>query len=171
MKIKAIGRYAYDLLRGHQQQIEKNQYEEHLDQQLMAEQEKLAQRTTGGYINPYQNNPYQGMGQAQSALGAMNTQGMGNVFYGGGGGGGSLGVAMGGGQFNPLPAPDLEAGAWAAAISELENLWLVKFGSKWVHAPELDEFYQVACERLIKVKKMESHHITSISTPVYRIIE
>jgi hypothetical protein len=166
MKIKTIGRYAYDLLRGHQQQIEKNQYEEHLDQ-LRKEQDKL--RTTGGYLSPYQN--AQGMGQAQTDLGAMNTQGMGGVFYGGGGGGGVLGVAMGGGQFNPLPAPDLEAGAWAAAISELENLWLVKFGSKWVHAPELDEFYQVACERLIKVKKMESHHITSISTPVYRIIE
>jgi hypothetical protein len=166
MKIKTLGRYALDMLRGQQQQVEKNQYEEHLDQ-LRKEQEKL--RTTGGYLSPYQN--AQGMGQAQTALGAMNTQGMGSVFYGGGGSGGSLGVAMGGGQFNPLPSPDLESGAWAAAISELENLWLVKFGSKWVHAPELDEFYQVACERLIKVKKMESHHITSISTPVYRIIE
>ena len=166
MKIKTLGRYALDMLRGQQQQVEKDQYEEHLDQ-LRKEQEKL--RTTGGYLSPYQN--AQGMGQAQTALGAMNTQGMGSVFYGGGGSGGSLGVAMGGGQFNPLPSPDLESGAWAVAISELENLWLVKFGSKWVHAPELDEFYQVACERLIKVKKMESHHITSISTPVYRIIE
>lgn len=174
MKIKALSRYALDMLRGQQQQVEKNQYEEHLDQLRKEQQELDAQRTRGGYISPYQNNPYQGMGQAQSALGAMNTQGMGTVFYGGGGSGGSggsLGVAMGGGQFTSLPTPDLEAGAWAAAISELENLWLVKFGSKWVHAPELDEFYQVACERLIKVKKMESHHITSISTPVYRIIE
>jgi len=169
MKIKTLGRYALDMLRGHQQQLEKTQYEEHLDQ-LRAEQQELdAQRTRGGYLSPYQNAT---QFDAQTALGAMNTQGMGNVFYtGGGGGGGTLGVAMGGGQFTPLPAPDLEAGAWAAAISELENLWLVKFGSKWVHAPELDEFYSVACERLIKVKKMESHHITSISTPVYRIIE
>ena len=178
MKIKTLGRYALDMLRGQQQQVEKNQYEEHLDQ-LRKEQAAImcaqVNQNQGGYISPYQNaqqnhSPY--MGQAQSALGAMNTQGMGNVFYtGGGGGGGTLGVAMGGGQFNPLPSPDLESGAWVAAISELENLWLVKFGSKWVHAPELDEFYSVACERLIKVKKMESHHITSISTPVYRIIE
>ena len=166
MKIKALSKYAIDMLRGQRQQDEKNQYEEHLDQ-LRAEQQELdAQRTRGGYLNPYQ-----GMGQAQSALGAMNTQGMANVFYGGGGSGGSLGVAMGGSQFNPLPAPDLESGAWAAAISELENLWLVKFGSKWVHQPQLDEFYSVACARLINAKKMESHHITSISTPVYRIIE
>ena len=168
MKIKTLGRYAIDMLRGQRQQDEKNQYEEHLDQ-LRAEQQELdAQRTRGGYVSPYQN---AAQFDAQKALGAMNTQGMGNLFYGGGGGAGGLGVAMGGGQFTPLPTPDLEAGAWAAAISELENLWLVKFGSKWVHAPELDEFYQVACERLIKVKKMESHHITSISTPVYRIIE
>jgi hypothetical protein len=170
MKIKTLGRYALDMLRGQQQQVEKNQYEEHFDQLKKSQAAMMcAQANQNGYVSPYQN--AQGMGQAQTALGAMNTQGMGGVFYGGGGGGGVLGVAMGGGQFNPLPAPDLEAGAWAAAISELENLWLVKFGSKWVHAPELDEFYQVACERLIKVKKMESHHITSISTPVYRIIE
>ena len=171
MKIKTLGRYALDMLRGQRQQDEKNQYEEHLDQ-LRKEQASImcAQANQNGYLSPYQNAT---QFDAQTALGAMNTQGMGNVFYtgGGGGGGGTLGVAMGGIQSQPLPPPDLESGAWAAAISELENLWLVKFGSKWVHAPELDEFYQVACERLIKVKKMESHHITSISTPVYRIIE
>ena len=166
MKIQAIGRYAIDVLRGRQQQIEKNQYEEHLDQ-LRAEQQELdAQRTRGGYVSPYHNT------QLNAAQGAMNTQGMANTFYtGGGAGAGGLGVTLGGGQFNPLPAPDLEAGAWVAAISELENLWLVKFGSKWVHAPELDEFYQVACKRLVNAKKMESHHLTTISTPVYRIIE
>jgi hypothetical protein len=172
MKIKTLGRYAIDMLRGHQQQLEKNQYEEHLDQFKAEQQELDAQRTRGGYISPYQNNPYQGMGQqgqlnaaqfdAQKALGAMNTQGMGNVFYGGVGGAG---------QFNPLPTPDLEAGAWAAAISELENLWLVKFGSKWVQHPELDEFYTVAVKRLINAKKMETHHLTQISLSVYRIIE
>lgn len=155
MKIKTLGRYAYDLLRGHQQQLEKNQYEEH----IKAHQAAQINQNQGGYISPYQN---AAQFDAQKALGAMNTQGMGSVFYTGNGNNT---------QFEPLPAPDLESGAWAAAVSELENLWLVKFGSKWVHAPELDEFYQVACERLIKVKKMESHHITSISTPVYRIIE
>jgi len=155
MKMKTLGRYALDMLRGQQQQVEKNQYEEHLDQLRAEQAAQAAQRTTGGYISPYQN--AQGMGQAQRALGAMNTQSVSSVFYAG----------------NGLDAPpvNLEEGAWAAAISELENLWLVKFGSKWVHAPELDEFYKVACERLIKVKKMEAHHIATISTPVYRIIE
>jgi hypothetical protein len=175
MKIKAIGRYALDMLRGQQQQVEKNQYEEHFDQ-FKAEQEKL--RTTGGYLSPYQNNPYQGMGQqgqlnkhldahlnahinaqfdAQKALGAMNTQSVSSMYYAGTG--------------DTAPPINLEEGAWGAAISELENLWLVKYGSKWVHQPQLDEFYIVACARLIKANKMETHHLTQISLPVYRIIE
>lgn len=174
MKIKTLGRYALDMFRGQQQQIEKNQHEEHFDQ-FKAEQEKL--RTTGGYLSPYHNNPYQGMGQqgqlnkhldahlnahinaqfdAQKALGAISTQGMGGVFYAG---------------KDEEPPINLEEGAWVAAISELENLWLVKFGSKWVQHPELDEFYKVAVARLIKAKKMETHHLTQISLPVYRIIE
>jgi hypothetical protein len=170
MKIKTLGRYAIDMLRGQRQQDEKNQYEEHLDQ-LRAEQEKL--RTTGGYLSPYQNNPYQGMGQqgqlnahlnahinaqfdAQRALGTLQAQSVSSMYSAG---------------QDEEPPINLEEGAWAAAISELENLWLVKFGSKWVHQPQLDEFYSVACARLINAKKMESHHITSISTPVYRIIE
>ena len=90
-------------------------------------------------------------------LGAINTQGMGGVFYAGNG--------------DTAPPVNLEEGAWAAAISELENLWLVKYGSKWVHQPQLDEFYKVVCDRLVAAGKIESHHITSISTPVYRIIE
>jgi hypothetical protein len=170
MKIKTLGRYAIDMLRGQQKQVEKNQYEEHLDQ-LRAGQEKLAaQRTTGGYISPYQNT--QGVKQerinahlnahinaqfdAQRALGAINTQGMGSMFYAG---------------QDEEPPINLEEGAWVAAISELENLWLVKFGSKWVPHHDLDEFYKVAVARLINAKKMETHHLTQISLPVYRIIE
>jgi len=69
------------------------------------------------------------------------------------------------------PPINLEEGAWVAAISELENLWLVKFGSKWVQQHDLDEFYKVAAARLIKANKVETHHLTQISLPVYRIIE
>jgi hypothetical protein len=155
MKIKTIGGYAYDLLRGHQQQIEKNQYEEHLDQ-LRKEQAATmcAQANQNGYVSPYQN---AAQFDAQKALGAMNTQGMGGVFYAG------VGATD--------PPINLEEGAWVAAISELENLWLVKFGSKWVQQHDLDEFYKVAVARLISAKKMETHHLTQISLPVYRIIE
>jgi hypothetical protein len=174
MKIKTLGRYALDMLRGQQQQVEKNQYEEHLDQ-LRKEQEKLAQRTTGGYISPYQN--AQGMGQqgqlnahldahlnahinaqfdAQKALGALQAQSVSSMYYAG---------------KDKEPPINLEEGAWVAAISELENLWLVKFGSKWVQQHDLDEFYKVAAARLIKANKVETHHLTQISLPVYRIIE
>jgi hypothetical protein len=173
MKIKAIGRYAIDMLRGQQQQVEKNQYEEHLDQLRKEQQELDAQRTRGGYISPYQNNPYQGMGQqgqlnahldahinaqfdAQKALGALQTQSVSSVYYAG---------------KDEEPPINLEEGAWVASITELENLWLVKFGSKWVQHPEIDEFYKVAEARLISAKKMETHHLTQISLPVYRIIE
>jgi hypothetical protein len=156
MKIKTLGRYALDMLRGQQQQVEKNQYEEHLDQ-LKIEQAAImcAQANQNGYISPYQN--AQGMGQAQRALGAINTQSVSSVFYAG----------------NGLDAPpvNLEEGAWAAAISELENLWLVKYGSKWVQNVDMDEFYQVVCKRLISAGKLETHHLTQISLPVYRIIE
>lgn len=90
-------------------------------------------------------------------LGAINTQGMGGVFYAGNG--------------DTAPPVNLEEGAWAAAISELENLWLVKYGSKWVQNVDMDEFYQVVCKRLISAGKLETHHLTQISLPVYRIIE
>lgn len=172
MKIKAIGRYAIDMLRGQQQQIEKNQYEEHLDQ-LRKEQASImcAQANQNGYVSPYQN--AQGMGQqgqlnahlnahinaqfdAQRALGTLQAQSVSSMYYAG---------------QDEEPPINLEEGVWAAAISELENLWLVKFGSKWVQHPELDEFYKVAVKRLINAKKMETHHLTQISLPVYRIIE
>jgi hypothetical protein len=173
MKIKTLGRYAIDMLRGQQQQVEKNQYEEHLDQLRAEQAAQAAQRTTGGYLSPYQNNPYQGMGQqeqlnahlnahinaqfdAQKALGALQAQSVSSMYYAG---------------KDEEPPINLEEGAWVAAISELENLWLVKFGSKWVQQPELDEFYKVAVARLIKARKMETHHLTQISLPVYRIIE
>jgi hypothetical protein len=172
MKIKAIGRYAIDMLRGQQQQVEKNQYEEHLDQ-LRKEQAAImcaqVNQNQNGYISPYHNNPYQGMGQeqlnahinaqfdVQKALGTLQAQSVNSVYYAGTG--------------DTAPPINLEEGAWVAAISELENLWLVKFGSKWVQQHDLDEFYKVAAARLINANKMETHHLTQISLPVYRIIE
>jgi hypothetical protein len=163
MKIKAIGRYAIDMLRGQQQQVEKNQYEEHLDQ-LRKEQAAImcaqVNQNQNGYISPYQNTHLNAhinaQFDAQKALGAINTQSVSSMYYAG---------------QDEEPPINLEEGVWAAAISELENLWLVKFGSKWVQHPELDEFYKVAVKRLINAKKMETHHLTQISLPVYRIIE
>ena len=110
------------------------------------------------YIGQQNQNSYNAHINAhQQALGTMNTQGMGGVFYAGNG--------------DTAPPVNLEEGAWVAAISELENLWLVKFGSKWVQNHDMDEFYQVACKRLLIAGKLETHNLTQISLPVYRIIE
>jgi hypothetical protein len=138
------------MLRGQQQQVEKNQYEEHLDQ-LRAEQGQL-NKHLDAHFNAHINAQF----DAQKALGAMNTQSVKNVYYAG---------------KDEEPPINLEEGVWAASITELENLWLVKFSSKWVQHHELDEFYKVAVLRLINAKKMETHHLTQISLPVYRIIE
>jgi len=149
MKIKTLGRYAYDLLRGQELGQAIGGAGQGLGNAAAQQQSYIGQQNQNAYkahINAHQN-----------ALGAINTQGMGGVFYAG----------------NGLDAPpvNLEEGAWVAAISELENLWLVKFGSKWVQQHDLDEFYKVAAARLIKANKVETHHLTQISLPVYRIIE
>jgi len=142
MKIKTLGRYALDMLRG-------QELGQGLGNAAAQQQSYIGQQNQSAYsahINAHQN-----------ALGAINTQGMGGVFYAG------VGATD--------PPVNLESGAWAAAISELENLWLVKFGSKWVQNVDMDEFYQVVCKRLISAGKLETHHLTQISLPVYRIIE
>jgi hypothetical protein len=149
MKIKTLGRYALDMLRGQE-----------LGQAISGAGQGLgnAAAQQQSYIGQQNQNAYNAHISAhQNALGAINTQGMSSVFYAG----------------NGLDAPsvNLEEGAWAAAISELENLWLVKYGSKWVQNVDMDEFYQVVCKRLISAGKLETHHLTQISLPVYRIIE
>jgi len=149
MKMKTLGRYAIDMLRGQELGQAIGGAGQGLGNAAAQQQSYIGQQNQNAYnahINAHQN-----------ALGTMNTQGMGGVFYAGTG--------------DTAPPINLEEGAWVAAISELENLWLVKFGSKWVQQHDLDEFYKVAAARLIKANKMETHHLTQISLPVYRIIE
>jgi hypothetical protein len=149
MKIKAIGRYALDMLQGQELGQAIGNAGQGLGNAAAQQQSYIGQQNQNAYnahINAHQN-----------ALGAINTQGMGGVFYAGNG--------------DKEPPINLEEGAWVASITELENLWLVKFGSKWVQQHDLDEFYKVAVARLINAKKMETHHLTQISLPVYRIIE
>jgi hypothetical protein len=149
MKIKTLGRYAIDMLRGQELGQAISGAGQGLGNAAAQQQSYIGQQNQNAYnahINAHQN-----------AVGAINTQGMGGVFYAGNG--------------DTAPPINLEEGAWVAAISELENLWLVKFGSKWVQQHDLDEFYKVAAARLIKANKVETHHLTQISLPVYRIIE
>ena len=71
------------------------------------------------------------------------------------------------------PRVNLNEGAWTVPISQLVDLWIVRFGSKWVDHEEIadDEFYQTACVRLEKMNKLETHHLQDRYMPVYRIVE
>ena len=63
----------------------------------------------------------------------------------------------------------LDEGAWDVPVSQLVDLWTVRYGSKWVNADELDEFYEVATRRLRTLHKIESHYVNG--NDVFRIVE
>lgn len=64
---------------------------------------------------------------------------------------------------------DFKEGAWVPTISQLEDLWVTRFGSEWVSASIVDEFYRTAARRLGKLNKMEE---ASDGTDFYyRIVE
>ena len=71
------------------------------------------------------------------------------------------------------PKVNLSKGAWSVPISQLIDLWVVKFGGKWVDHKDIvsDEFYQIACLRLEKTGKLETHYLQDRHMPVYRIVE
>ena len=71
------------------------------------------------------------------------------------------------------PKMNLSEGAWSVPISQLIDLWVVKFGGKWVDHEDIfsDEFYQIACLRLEKTGKLETHYLQDRHMPVYRIVE
>lgn len=77
----------------------------------------------------------------------------------------------------PYIAPSLEEtqsinlneGAWDIPISQLVDLWVVRYGNKWVDESELDEFYEVAARRLRTLNKIESHYVNG--KDVFRIVE
>lgn len=64
---------------------------------------------------------------------------------------------------------DLKDGAWAATISQLGDLWTVRFGSGWVGESELDDFYRIAKVRLEGLHKIEK--VQGAKATVYRIVE
>lgn len=68
-----------------------------------------------------------------------------------------------------IPKYNLEEGAWDVPVSQLVDLWTVRFGSKWVKDEELDEFYKITTQRLRPLNKLESHYVNGHD--VYRIVE
>lgn len=67
------------------------------------------------------------------------------------------------------PPIKLDEGAWDIPVSQLVDLWTVRYGSKWVDESELDEFYKVASQRLRTLNKVESHFVNG--KDVFRIVE
>lgn len=67
------------------------------------------------------------------------------------------------------PRINLEEGAWDIPVSQLVDLWTVRYGSKWVDESDLDEFYKVASRRLRALNKVESHFVNG--KDVFRIVE
>lgn len=68
-----------------------------------------------------------------------------------------------------VPQHNLNEGAWDVPISQLVDLWTVRYGSKWVNEDELDEFYEITAKRLRALNKIEMHYVNGID--VYRIVE
>lgn len=67
------------------------------------------------------------------------------------------------------PTINLKEGAWDVPISQLVDLWTVRYGSAWVDESELDEFYSVAATRLSSLNRLERHNVNM--KIVNRIVE
>jgi hypothetical protein len=63
--------------------------------------------------------------------------------------------------------------AWSASISTIVDLWLAKFGDKWVEGSELecDIFFSIIATRLLKINRLERHNVPNKFYEVYRIVE
>jgi hypothetical protein len=74
---------------------------------------------------------------------------------------------------NPPNAFDPNNPAWSSGISTLVDLWLAKFGDKWVEGSELegDIFFSIIATRLLKINRLERHNVPNKFHEVYRIVE
>lgn len=74
---------------------------------------------------------------------------------------------------NQQPLEDeLKEGVMAATISELIDMWVVRFGDTWVSEATLqdDRFWVLASARLKATRNLETHSIFNQFKVVYRII-
>lgn len=75
---------------------------------------------------------------------------------------------------NSQPSEDeLKEGVMAASISELKDMWLVRFGDTWVSEDTLqdDRFWVLASARLKATRNLEAHSLFNQFKVVYRIIQ
>lgn len=67
---------------------------------------------------------------------------------------------------------EMSSGAMEASISELVDMWVIKFGEKWVNEEDLreDRFWTLVLVRLYGVDKVEKMQLFNQFKSVYRII-
>ena len=120
------------------------------------------------------------MQQMQNA-GMVNSSS--GTFVIGGGGGGSGGryalgwsdprEVFGNSSMSPplKPVTDINHPAMQPSLDVIENLWLVKYGDGWIQKETvLDDFYQVAAQRLANAHRMERHMDQNFITEYFRLI-
>lgn len=63
--------------------------------------------------------------------------------------------------------------AWSESISTIVDLWLAKFGDKWVEEKDLlhDTFFAIVATRLLQTNRLEKHTVPTNFFSVYRIVE
>jgi hypothetical protein len=63
--------------------------------------------------------------------------------------------------------------AWSESISTIVDLWLAKFGDKWVDEKDLlhDTFFAIVATRLLQTNRLEKHTVPTNFFSVYRIVE
>ena len=74
-------------------------------------------------------------------------------------------------QTHPIQR-DINHPCWQATISEITDLWLARFGDKWVPYDEIrndnDDAFLIIFTRLIALNKLESHQLNqpNLSRPI-----
>lgn len=60
-----------------------------------------------------------------------------------------------------------------ASITELVDLWRMKYGNDWVREQDLEneDFYALSAKRLVAVGKLEKHHVIDPHGGVLRLVE
>ena len=149
----------------------------------------------GQDIAQYQNAAQQYKDTSQQMQNQLQNAGMANssgmfVIGGGAGGGGNGGGhytvgwtdprgvfgAGGSGGNSSMPPPlktvtDINHPAMQPSLDVIENLWLVKYGDGWIKKETvLDDFYQVAAQRLANAHRMERHMDQNFITEHFRLI-
>lgn len=74
----------------------------------------------------------------------------------------------------PITREVLNKEEFQLPISDIVNLWLARFGSRWVEHDEVfsdDGFFEIAVQRLRNSSKLEQHTLADDGKIVYRIIE